>query len=106
MLGTYRLLPEGLLLPLALIISLSELYLAVRLLGPGKKWRFAVVTAAIHTGYLFLALVTLYRGIELANCGCFGVFLARPLTWMTPVEDGIIVAISVAYVWLTKETSK
>ena len=36
----------------------------------------------------------LLRGVKLANCGCFGVFLARPLRWTSPLEDLGLVAVT------------
>jgi hypothetical protein len=86
-LGTYRLLPAPLLLPTAAAITAVELAIAV-----GLAWRPALRLAALAA--LALALVnaavlalTLARGIALENCGCFGVFLARPLRPWTPLED-------------------
>lgn len=38
--------------------------------------------------------VTLWRGLAIANCGCFGVFLARPLTAQTVVEDVVMLGMS------------
>ncbi|MBC8645596.1 MAG: hypothetical protein H7X85_00410, partial [Thermoanaerobaculia bacterium] len=42
------------------------------------------------------------RGIAVPNCGCFGVFLARPLTWGTVLEDGGMVAASLALAALAR----
>lgn len=39
--------------------------------------------------------VELARGIYLQNCGCWGVFVARPLEWYTPWEDVIMLAMTV-----------
>ena len=54
----------------------------------------ALLSVLLHAGFMLLALVSLYRGLELENCGCFGVFLARPLTWSTPFEDLALVLVS------------
>ncbi len=93
-LGTYRLLPAPVLLPAALAMTAAELAIAA-----GLAWR-PVLRLAARAG-LALALVntavltlTLARGIALANCGCFGVFLARPLRPWTPVEDLVLAGLA------------
>ncbi len=101
-LSHYRIFPPSILLGLALTISLSELYLGIELLRGRFLPTLAGLTIGIHACYLVLALVTLYRGIPIANCGCFGVFLARPLTWSTPVEDGVLVLLSCVFFWLVR----
>ena len=63
-------------------------------------FRFALRTAAwaavcLHVLLLGAALITLWRGLALANCGCFGVFLARPLTGQTVVEDVVMLGLSI-----------
>jgi hypothetical protein len=45
-------------------------------------------------GYGSALSITLFRGIALENCGCFGVYLARPLTTSSPLEDLVIVALA------------
>lgn len=92
-LGHYEIFPGGLQLPLAFFIPLFELLLAFWLLS-GKKLPAAALTALLlHGAYAALSMLTLLRGIRLDNCGCFGVFLARPLGWGTVIEDGVMIAI-------------
>jgi hypothetical protein len=59
------------------------------------RWHLATAflfSIAMHSGYLVLLTSGLVRGLQLQNCGCFGVFLARPLTWISPFEDlGLII---------------
>jgi len=86
-LADYRLLPVGSEAGVALAITLGELGLATALFFP--PWRRAAALGAVA---LFLAnaavlSLTLLRGVELANCGCFGAFLPRPLRPWTPLED-------------------
>lgn len=95
-LGPYRLLPTPLLLPAAAAVTLAELAIVA-----GLAWRPALRPAAIAA--LAMALlnaaaltVTLARGIALENCGCFGVFLARPLRPWTPLEDLVLAALALA----------
>lgn len=101
-LGTYRLLPDVVLLPTALFVSLGELLLGLCLAAGVRLNTCAAVVLGINTGYLFLAIGTLLRGLPIANCGCFGVFLARPLTIWTVVEDGFLVAASLAFFFLQR----
>jgi hypothetical protein len=42
--------------------------------------------------------------LKLSNCGCFGVFLARPLDWGTVVEDGVMAALSAALLLLARRS--
>lgn len=95
-LGPYRLLPEALLLPAAIALTAAEFAIAA-----GLAWRPALRPAA-RAG-LGLALLnaavltlTLARGIALENCGCFGVFLARPLRPWTPLEDLVLAGLALA----------
>ena len=48
---------------------------------------------------LSAAVITLWRGLALANCGCFGVFLARPLTRQTVLEDVVMLGLSLLVRW-------
>lgn len=101
---TYQFYPfEDQLLFIALFISLFELTLSVSLLtGRYLKWA-ALGSVLLHGYFASLAALTIYRGIELSNCGCFGVFLARPLSWSTVLEDVFMTAISAL---LLKSNSK
>lgn len=93
-LEAYELLP-GLALPaVALGLPLVEAALAGALLS-ARWWREAAwATAALCLAYGAVLTVTLLRGIELANCGCFGVFFARPLRPWTPVEDLVLMLLA------------
>jgi hypothetical protein len=90
--GTYQVFPEPLLLPLGLALALFELALGLWLIwGRHLVWA-ALVIALLHAGYLAWLGLAYARGLDIPNCGCFGVFLARPLTpWMF-VEDGLLLA--------------
>ena len=93
-LETYRALPEHALLPLAVLVPLLEVALAAWLLAGRRLRSAALASAAMHAAYGIWAGVTLARGVSVPNCGCFGVFLTRPLTWGTVLEDGVMVAAS------------
>ncbi|MGH8606317.1 MAG: MauE/DoxX family redox-associated membrane protein [Gammaproteobacteria bacterium] len=99
-LASYQLeLPDGLLLPLALAISLAEFTIGLNILLSRGLLHNVLATLGFHVAYASLVLITLLRGIPLTNCGCFGVFLARPLRWMTFAEDLMLAAISLVS-WL------
>lgn len=84
---SYRSLPAILLAPAAWALMLTELALAAWLLWGRYLRHAALLIVLMHFMYLIWLLMALARGLELENCGCFGVYLARPLTWFTPLED-------------------
>ncbi|MGH8477510.1 MAG: MauE/DoxX family redox-associated membrane protein [Methylococcales bacterium] len=105
--STYQMgIPESQLLAVALSVSLIELFFAIRLYQEKHQHQNAWALVLIHSGYLSLAAITIIRGIELRNCGCFGVFLARPLTQQTLVEDSVLTALSLLFVWVVKLVNK
>ena len=89
--ATYGVLPQALVLPAAAALTGAELALAAWL-ASGVRLRWAgLAAAAMHAGYAGWAGLALWRGRNLPNCGCFGVFFARPLTAGTLAEDGALV---------------
>jgi hypothetical protein len=94
--ATYRVLPESLLLPAALALTLAELALALWLLSGIRLASGALAAALLHAVYFVWSSAALARGLDIPNCGCFGVFWPRPLTWVTLVEDGVLVLVSLA----------
>ncbi len=94
---TYQLVPPSFALVLGLVVSLIELFLGFYLMSRWSLLNSIKITVLIQLGYVALAVLTLYRGIELKNCGCFGVFLARPLTFATVIEDTILLILSVTF---------
>lgn len=101
---TYELgLPDWALWISGTAVTLFELGLGVWILS-GWHLRFAALLSAImNFGYMVLLTGALLRGLELQNCGCYGVFLARPLRWYTPLEDLFLIAVSVALFYLSSE---
>lgn len=86
-LGDYRIAPAALLLPLAVAVVVLEAAIGIGLLLPKLRRPAALAAAALAGLYAIVLTVTLWRGISLGNCGCFGVYLARPLSPFTPLED-------------------
>ena len=103
-LQTYQLFPSFTLMPLALAISLSEFTLGIFTLL-NKKIKFcSKAILFINSLYLALAIVSNLRGLNIPNCGCFGVFLARPMTWNTVIEDAILVLVSLVFLFQRSNT--
>jgi hypothetical protein len=49
-------------------------------------WLYLAV-ALLWTG---LGLQGVLRGLEVANCGCFGLFLTQRLSWFVLAQDGLL----------------
>lgn len=91
---SYALLPEAVIPISAWALAIFELVLAIWL-AMGKRIEVAaLIVIALHLVYLIWLAIALARGLDIPNCGCFGVFWARPLTWFTPVEDFILLALA------------
>jgi Methylamine utilisation protein MauE len=93
---SYDVLADQLVPALAWALALSELVLAVWLLL-GVETRLASLgVIALHIAYISWVALALVRGLSLPNCGCFGVYLARPLTVFTLLEDAVLLMLAVA----------
>lgn len=97
--GTYQVFPPALWLPVAISMTLVEWGLGVWLLSGRRPVHASGWAAALHGVFTGWAAMTLLRGVAVPNCGCFGVFLARPLTWGTVVEDSVMVTLCLLAVW-------
>ena len=94
-LRTYQLgLPDVVLWPLALAVSAVETVAGSLILLGRRLYLAAWVALAINFVYFLVLSASLLRGLELANCGCFGVYAARPLRWYSPIEDVALMAAS------------
>lgn len=98
-LGTYRLLPAAVLLPTAILVVLAELAIAAGLLLARLRVAAALAAGALAALNGLVLTATLLRGIDLPNCGCFGVFLARPLSVVSPLEDLVLLALALLLAW-------
>ncbi len=103
---TYELgMPDWLLWMGGTAVTVSELILGTWILtGWRLRWA-ALLGVLINSVFLVLLTSALWRGLELQNCGCYGVFLARPLSWLTPLEDLFLIAVSFAVYYLSPEIS-
>jgi Methylamine utilisation protein MauE len=93
---SYDVLADQLVPALAWTLALSELVLAVWLLLGIETRLAALGVVAIHIAYISWVGLALLRGLSLPNCGCFGVYLARPLTAFTLLEDVVLLMLAVA----------
>ena len=88
--ASYRAIPVRLLGPSAWALTVTELSLAAWLMWGHALSRAGALLVALHALYLLWLLIALARGLAIDNCGCFGVYFTRPLTWFTPLEDMIL----------------
>lgn len=101
-LAQWQLFPHWSLLPLGVVTSLSELLLAAWLFA-GWRLRYAALAAvAFHAVYVVATVISLLRGIRLADCGCFGILFPHPLNWTMAVEDFIFVLMSLALFFIAQ----
>jgi uncharacterized membrane protein YphA (DoxX/SURF4 family) len=94
-LRTYELGAEWALGGTAVVLVLTELRLAEQLLLGRSVRRTAGISIALHLVFIAVLVRTLALGISVPNCGCFGVFLPRELTWQSVVEDLVMLLVSV-----------
>ncbi len=93
-LKTYQAIPDWAQLFVAVGLVLIELRIAEWLLRDKTLVLGAFASTILHSVFTVWAGITLLRGVPVPNCGCFGVFLARPLTGWTLVEDLFMVGAS------------
>ena len=98
--AAYRLMPAWGDRLVAYTLPFVELATGLGLLF-GLRRRLAAASAVgLHALLVVVVLVTLWRGIPIENCGCFGVFWARPLGLQTLFEDLAMLAVSGLALWL------
>lgn len=91
---TYDVFPDWALWPIALFMPVLEGFIALSMLTGWRLARGIQASLLLHASFASLLTLELLRSMHLKNCGCFGVFWARPLTWQSPVEDVIMLAIT------------
>lgn len=77
----------------AIAIATIELLIGIWMLSGWHLARSAIAATALNACYFVLMSSSLLRGLELENCGCFGVYLASPLRWYSPLEDAALVVL-------------
>ena len=101
-LAEWHLFPTWSLLPLGVVVSLSELMLAIWLFSGWRLAWAALVALLFHLGYIGGTLITLLRGIRLPDCGCFGILFPHPLDWMMVWQDTFLAALCLVLYLLAK----
>ena len=91
---TYQAIPAWGLHLVAVTLILVELRISEWLFRDNTLVAGALGSLVLHSIFTLWTVVTLLRGVSVPNCGCFGVFFARPLTGWTVVEDFILVIAS------------
>ena len=104
-LHSYRFFPRNLIWPAALTVIATELVIAIWLIWGHYLMRAAQASIALHGCYASWAVYMLLRGKPIFNCGCFGSVFARPLSWMTVVEDLVMVSLSAALYVLSRNSA-
>jgi hypothetical protein len=67
--------------------------LAARILVGWQPSTGALIALSLNGLYAIGLIITLLRGLDLPNCGCYGVFFPQPLRWYSPLEDLVLVGI-------------
>ena len=91
-LRTYRFFAEATLWPTALAVIAVEAVVGVWIVSGWRLARAAWVAGLLNLGYTLWMTLSLARGLDLENCGCYGVFFPQPLRWYSPLEDLVLVA--------------
>ncbi len=102
---TYRFFADWALWPVAFGITGLEWVLGVWLLLGWRLQTGALLALILYTLYAAGLVVTLFRGIDLPNCGCYGVFFPQPLRWYSPLEDMVLVGMCYA-LWQSEKPSR
>ena len=89
-LAQWRLFPSWSLLGLGVLLSLSELLVAVWLFSGWRLPVAALLAVLFHVAYVLGTFITVLRGIRLPDCGCFGILFPHPLDWMMVFEDAAL----------------
>lgn len=97
-LQTYELrLPGNVLFDIAVTVTVVELCLGLWLLWGRAPIAAATIGMFLYASYFTIMSQALARGLAIPNCGCYGVFLAEPLKWYSPLEDILQIALLAVY---------
>jgi len=93
---TYQALADWMLYPVAIGATFVEIILSIWLFSGRLLSLGALSSLGLHAVFTIWTAVAYMRGQDIPNCGCFGVFFARPLDGWTIVEDFVMVGFSAA----------
>lgn len=97
--ATYRVLPSALLVPAALALALTELGVGIWLATGCLLRLAAIATMMLHLAYLAWLSLAYARGLELPNCGCYGVYFPHPLSLASIGEDVLLLVAAGVLLW-------
>lgn len=92
-LAQWQLFPIWSLLGFGVLLSLSELLLALWLFSGWRLAEAALLAILFHVAYVIGTVITVLRGIRLPDCGCFGILYAHPLDWNMVWQDTFLAAL-------------
>ena len=101
-LAQWRFLPNWSLLGFGVLLSPSELLLALWLLSGLHLAAAALLAVLFHVSYVLGTLITMLRGIRLPDCGCFGILFPHPLDWMMVFQDAALAVLCLALYLLAR----
>ncbi len=90
--ASYQLLPHAIIGLAGWLLVGTEVGIACWLILKKSLPQAAIALIALHVIYFAWLTLALLRGLDIPNCGCFGVYFARPLTWLTLIEDAALIA--------------
>ncbi len=93
-LHSYAIFPQGLHWPAAIAVTATELSIGCWLLWGRQLRKAAFCSFGLHITYACFTGIMLLRGTPIINCGCFGSYLARPLSLTTFAENLVLAALS------------
>lgn len=88
--ASYRVLPGVWVAVAAWALAFCEAGFALWLMSERQLRSAALGVTLLHCVYFGWIALALARGLQLTNCGCFGVYWPRPLTPWSLVEDGAL----------------
>ena len=89
---TYRLGHDGISAVVAVALFAAEVVGGTLLLLRRRPGEAVALVAAV--GWTVVGVQAFARGLELPNCGCFGVYLSQPLRWWVLVQNAEFVALA------------
>ncbi len=96
-------LPGGLAAPLAILLPLAEIVVAVALVPLATAWFGAVAALALLLVFVAGIGYNLARGRK-PDCHCFGQFYSAPAGWPTLARNAVLAALAGILVWQGPET--
>jgi len=89
--------PETLAKPLAILLPLAELAVAVAFLPARSAWAASLAAAGLLTLFAAAIASNLARGRRPA-CRCFGQLHSAPIGWRSVARNGVLIALALAVV--------